>query len=149
MSTSCASDVAKYFIYTAQEAGDPLTNLKLQKLLYYAQGWHLALFGDALFDERIEAWPHGPVVPPVYGLYKSYRWNAIIEETLSPVLDEHVTKHLEDVMDTYGVHNGYFLESLTHQEAPWIDARGSISPTAPSNSVISPESMKAYFKSLL
>jgi uncharacterized phage-associated protein len=149
MSTSCACNVAAYFISTAQEAGDPLTNLKLQKLLYYAQAWHLALFEDVLFEERIEAWPHGPVVPPVYGLYKGSRWNPIVEEVSAPVLNDHTREHLEEVMSTYGVHNAYYLESLAHQEAPWIDARGGIPPTAASNAVITPESMKAYFKSLL
>ena len=66
MAISNAQDVANFFIGRFQEAQDPVTNLKLQKLLYYAQGWYLAFFDEPLFDERIEAWLHGPVVPPIY-----------------------------------------------------------------------------------
>lgn len=88
MAVSNACEVANFFVSRFQQAGDPLTNMKLQKLLYYAQGWHLALKGDALFDERIEAWPHGPVVPPVYGTFKHYRWNPITETVDDPTLSE-------------------------------------------------------------
>ena len=51
-----AHEVARYIIRFFQEAGDPVTNLKLQKLLYYVQGWHLALKGQPAFPERLEAW---------------------------------------------------------------------------------------------
>lgn len=59
-----ALDVAKYFLFLARnrEAGDTISNLKIQKMLYYAQGYSLALFNKPLFDDRIEAWKHGPVV---------------------------------------------------------------------------------------
>ncbi|MFD2419431.1 Panacea domain-containing protein [Amycolatopsis pigmentata] len=67
-----ASTVAKWFVAWA-EADDEatLSNLKLQKLLYYAQGHYLALTGRPLFDDEIQAWSHGPVVPAVYR-----QWNA-------------------------------------------------------------------------
>ena len=56
-----AKDVAEYFLSRVDEdAGDSLSNLKIQKLAYYAQGYHLALHGTPLFNERIEAWQHGP-----------------------------------------------------------------------------------------
>ena len=57
---------------TTWTRGDLMTNLRLQKLLYFAQGWHLARFGRPLFDASIEAWPYGPVVPEVYRAYKEY-----------------------------------------------------------------------------
>jgi uncharacterized phage-associated protein len=57
-------DVAKYFLsLTDEDAGDLISNLKLQKLVYYAQGFHLALYDELLFEETIEAWTHGPVIP--------------------------------------------------------------------------------------
>ena len=70
-------DVARFFIDLAKrqndlDRGDMMTNLRLQKLLYFAQGWHLARFGRPLFDASIEAWPYGPVVPEVYRAYKEY-----------------------------------------------------------------------------
>lgn len=67
MAELAAKRVADYIIAFAHEHGDPVSNLKLQKLLYYAQAWHLALHDNPLFDERIEASVHGPAVPPVYG----------------------------------------------------------------------------------
>ena len=73
-----AFSVAKYFLFLSdEEAGDTISNLKLQKLLYYAQGFHLALNDSPLFAESIEAWTHGPVVPVVYQLYKHAGASAI------------------------------------------------------------------------
>ena len=53
-----AIDVARYFLLVASslEAGDTISNLKMQKMLYYAQGWHFAHFNTPLFDDEIEAW---------------------------------------------------------------------------------------------
>ena len=70
-------DVARFFIDLAKrqndlDRGDLMTNLRLQKLLYFAQGWHLARFGRPLFDASIEAWPYGPAVPEAYRAYKEY-----------------------------------------------------------------------------
>jgi uncharacterized phage-associated protein len=84
MAVSNASEVANYLVASFRDAGDPLTNLKLQKLLYYAQGWYLAIHDEALFDERIEAWPRGPVVPPVYGSFKHRQWNPIVDDVNKP-----------------------------------------------------------------
>ncbi len=64
-------DVAQYFLAKADEdAGDLMSNLKLQKLMYYAQGFSLALCNKPLFPERIEAWIHGPVISALYHEYK-------------------------------------------------------------------------------
>ena len=66
-------DVADYFLAQCDEdSGDIISNLKLQKLVYYAQGFSLAFFGEALFSEPIEAWMHGPVVPALYRKYSHY-----------------------------------------------------------------------------
>jgi uncharacterized phage-associated protein len=146
MAITTAQDVAKFFISSFQKSGDPVTNLKLQKLLYYAQGWYLAFTESPLFEERIEAWAHGPVVPPVYGSFKQYQWNPITEDVVEPNLPESVTKHLEEVMEAYGVHGAYYLERLTHQEQPWIEARSGLEDTLPSNTVITFDAMKRFFK---
>ena len=75
-----ASDIAKVLISRAEHASggeELMTNMKLQKMLYYQQGFHLAYFGTPLFDEEIEAWMYGPVVPSVYDEYKNYGKNGI------------------------------------------------------------------------
>lgn len=145
MTVSNANDIADFFVFNFQQAGDPLTNLKLQKLLYYAQGWHLALKGEPLFNERIEAWPHGPVVPPIYGKFKKFQWNPIVADITEPPLGEEIASHLKEVMDVYGVHGAWYLEKLTHQERPWIETRGNIDPTEFCTNVIPPETMKSFF----
>ncbi len=68
-----AHEIAKYFVSLVdEEAGDSISNLKVQKLLYYAQGGYLAFHDEPLFPEAIKAWAHGPVVPQVYHEYKQY-----------------------------------------------------------------------------
>lgn len=143
-----ARDVARYVVRYFQEAGDPVTNLKLQKLLYYVQGWHLALKGTPAFNDRLEAWIHGPVQPGVYGMYKALRWNPITVESDCPKLDDELKGHVDEVLKVYGVESGYQLERRTHTEPPWIQARGHLPPDQESTAVISPTSMKDYFSSL-
>jgi uncharacterized phage-associated protein len=146
MAEITAHQVADYFIAFSRDVGDPLTNLKLQKLLYYAQGWYLALYDKPLFPDRIEAWPHGPVVPPVYGRFKRWRWDAIGDEIGPPDLPEDVRAHLEEVIRVFGGFTAFALEQMTHQEDPWKDARGDIPLDAPSNAVIQHDSLARFFK---
>jgi uncharacterized phage-associated protein len=141
-------DVAKYIIAFSHEHGDPVTNLKLQKLLYYAQAWHLALYDKPLFRERIEAWVHGPAVPPVYGEYKHFRWVPIDDDD-PPELPESAREHLDEVLDVYGGLTAYYLEKMTHDEAPWRDARGDIPDDEPSNSLIEHEAMRDFYRARL
>ncbi|MGR5987198.1 Panacea domain-containing protein [Bacillus sanguinis] len=65
--------VAQYFLSRSTPNTDrSITHLKLQKLAYYAQAWHLALNGidQPLFKDKIEAWVHGPVCPSLYSVFK-------------------------------------------------------------------------------
>ena len=149
MPETTARLVADYFINFSHEVGDPISNLKLQKLLYYAQAWYLALYNKALFGDRIEAWVHGPAVPPVYGAFKEWAWQPISDAPAAPALSAEVKKHLNQVMRQYGPKNAYELELLTHSEKPWQDARGDIPPDAPSNAIITHSSMKGFYRSQL
>ncbi|WP_013322367.1 Panacea domain-containing protein [Gloeothece verrucosa] len=137
--------IAQFFIRYAHEAGSLLTNLKLQKLVYYAQAWHLAIHGSPLFEEDFEAWVHGPVIPELYQKYKQYKWNPISEDVDKPVLSEELEEFLEEVIDVYFSYDAYELERMTHCEAPWIEARGAIPIDEPSNAIITKESMKTYY----
>jgi uncharacterized phage-associated protein len=148
MAEITADQAAGFLIALSQDAGDPVTNLKLQKLLYYAQGWYLALYNDKLFEDRIEAWPHGPVVPRVYGRYKAFRWEPITAEVDAPKLSEQVTSHLNELMEVHGAYSAYQLERSTHRERPWLVTRGNLPPDEPSNAVIDPELMREYFSEL-
>lgn len=144
-----AYEIARYIVNFFQEAGDPLTNLKLQKLLYYVQGWHLALRdGEPAFGDRLEAWIHGPVQPGVYGQYKHFRWNPITDEVAKPDLDAPLKEVLDAVLEAYGADSGFELELRTHGERPWLDARGNLPPDTESNKVLSREVMREFFATL-
>ena len=140
-----ALDIAKKLIFKAQNdepnGGERLTNLKLQKLLYYQQGFHLAFFGTPLFAEDVEAWMYGPVVPSVYDVFSAYGSSAlpVVKEPVS--LSEDEEELFNEVYDAYREFSAIGLMNRTHSERPWLDAvphdRGT---------VITQESMMAYFK---
>lgn len=141
-----AIDTAKYIISFFQEREDPITNLKLQKLLYYVQGWHLAIYDECAFSEPLQAWVHGPAQPEVYFQYKKFRWKPIDEDTSAPTINARLSKHIDEVLAEYGTETGYALEHMTHAETPWREARKNLPPDAESTAEISCESMKVYFK---
>lgn len=140
-----ALDIAKKLIFKAQNdepnGGERLTNLKLQKLLYYQQGFHLAFFGTPLFAEDVEAWMYGPVVPSVYDEYSAYGSSALPEVKEPVSLSENEEELFNEVYDAYREFSAIGLMNRTHSERPWLDAvphdRGT---------VISQESMMSYFK---
>ena len=137
-------DVAKYFLSQAdEEAGDSMTNLQLQKLLYYAQGFHLAIHNGPLFDEPIYAWAHGPVVRPVYQEYREYGAGTIPipDDVDFSVFTSEQSKLLDDVYQSYGQFSGWRLREMTHDEPPWKDT--------PSNQQITRDQLQEYFKTQL
>lgn len=107
------------------EQGDSITNLKLQKLLYYLQGFWLAIYDQPLFDEPIEAWIYGPVVPRVYHHYRGYGKNALPVSNENPygITNPLETKEEEELFDEiYTLYNQYSstaLVNMTHSETPW------------------------------
>lgn len=143
-----AKKVARYVIKFFQEREDLITNLRLQKLLYYIQGWHLGLHGKPLFEEDFQAWVHGPVQPAVYSEYKHYRWNPISEEIPDIDLPENVCTHIEDVLKVFGIKTAYELERMTHHEQPWLIARGTLDHTELCVNTITKSSMQSYFSGL-
>ena len=137
-------DIAAYFIDLANQTGATVSNLKLQKLVYYSQAWHLAIHGTPLFEEDFQAWVHGPVIPVLYQKYKAFGWQPI-QDDASPNLPEKVWSFLSEVSEEYFDCDAYELEQMTHIEAPWNQARGDLRPDAPSNAVIEKEWMKEYY----
>jgi uncharacterized phage-associated protein len=123
-----ANDIAAWFLRRIDRgAGDSMTHLKLQKLVYYAQSWSLALLDRPLFDEDVQAWRHGPVARSVYDRYNRYGWNAIPTPTWEPEIDAVTQSLLEDIHRIYGGRLASELEKLSHDEQPWKTA-GGISP---------------------
>ncbi len=119
-----AQDVADYFLANADESCQPITNMALQKLLYYAQGFHLALQGEPLFRDEIEAWEYGPVVPSVYDRYSTCGRSAIPRPDSNGLsagnsLAPETREVLEVVQAVYGPISAWHLSRLTHAEPPW------------------------------
>ncbi len=147
--------VAEYFVKFANDCGDPLTHLKLQKLVYYAQAWHLALNeGTPLFDDygEFEAWQHGPVNRALYREFADCKSSIINhdvdEQLITQNLDLEELEFLHDVADVYFRFGAYELELMTHQETPWQEARGDLAPDAPSKNLINPETMRVFYYNL-
>lgn len=140
-------DVANWFIFyndlkrnMFDEDTDEITNLKLQKLLYYAQSAFLAIKGEPLFSNDIVAWKHGPVIEEVYKKFKSYGSSGIVEfdKKNLDTFDEETQDVLESVYNLFGQYSAWGLRNLTHEEMPW--------KTTKLNQVIAQDKMQKTFK---
>lgn len=143
-----ATDVADWFL-----SKQKMSPKKLQKLCYYAYAWYLTLMNEEdtslnrkLFDEKIEAWVHGPVIYSIYQKYKDYSFNEI------EMVDIDESKYTEDewdvlrqVWEVYGGYNANELESFTHREEPWIEARRGLRSIDPCNTPINDKTMFRYY----
>lgn len=138
--------IAKWFLARNKYDNDlgisdePISNLKLQKLLYYAQGCNLALTDTPLFNEDFEAWEHGPVIPEIYHEYKQFGRNGIVFDEIidMDLFTQETSNILESVYNTFGQYSAWKLREMTHQETPWIETN--------KNDIISKDSIKKYFK---
>lgn len=140
-------ELSKYIINKLADKNKRVNHLKLQKLLYYIQAWHLVYMDEPLFDSDFEAWLHGPVVRKVWDYYKSKSImldDLPIEKEVSIDLTEEQEEIINDVLDEYGDKSGYYLECLTHSELPWKEARRK-----GENTIIPKQKIKEYYESLL
>ena len=123
-----------------------ITPLGLQKLLYFCQGYSLALESAPIFPEECEAWPHGPVYQEIYHLFKSFKYNPIDDDRFiilnnsKDALSEREKQIIDLVSATFGAYSGKTLETITHSEDPWENT--------PLNSIIKKSLIKKYYKSV-
>lgn len=153
--------IANYFIKLANKSGIGISPLKLQKLVYIAHGWNLALNEFPLIDERIEVWKFGPVVKSVYHEFKKFGNSNITEmgttidyfETFKdasivkyfePKIDNNETEgFLESVWDSYKNFEAINLSAATHQPGtPWDISKKN------NENIINDEIIKKYYKEL-
>ncbi|NGM14494.1 Panacea domain-containing protein [Verrucosispora sioxanthis] len=136
-----AHDVAAAVLH---ELG-PMTAMKLEKLVYYCQGWHLAREGHPLFQEPIEAWREGPVVPLLYRHHRRQRvvsdWPHGEHSRLTPTQADTVRW----VAESYGRFSATELSTMTHNELPWRVARGALPESASSTEKLDIDLMRTYF----
>ena len=164
--------VANCFLDLAEQAGRSLTAMQLQKLVFFAHGWHLALTGEPLVDEHPEAWQYGPVFPNLYHMFKEFGSGAIKRRahgydagpnakkgvfsfrlttpSMDDVLDGHQREFAKSVVrrvwEVYGSWSGVQLSHLTHTpNGPWeVTWQANIGRK---NSDIPDDLIKQYFLS--
>ncbi len=145
----CAETIANCLILLASQEDEfePMTHLRLQKLLYYVQGWSLAMRGNPAFGEEVQAWREGPVVSPVYQVFKEFEARPIGREhmTEEPQLDREIEGFIRSIWEAYKKYSATELRRKTHTEAPWLKARGDTPPNGSSNNEITHDSMLRFF----
>ncbi|HAB65833.1 MAG TPA: hypothetical protein DCE23_00550 [Firmicutes bacterium] len=139
-----AIEVAKWFINELHP--EPL---KLQKLLYLAQGFSFAFYDRELFEDNIEAWVHGPVVPIVYHEYSSFKYNPISMNYELNDFSKDDQDVLNYVKDNYAKYDSKFLEEMTHNQEPWLMSRDGLDPDEKSDKTISKSAIASYFTSFI
>lgn len=140
----------------------PMSHLKLQKLLYLIEGYHLAYFTESLIDDEFQAWTHGPVSRKVYDSLKDksrlyadvgYEPASVSDPDPAILIQSQLTDDqidlINEVLDLYDKESGFELEALTHAQTPWINARNGLPLGAKCENAISKEDMKQYFSQFL
>lgn len=131
-----ALNIAKYVIYKSNEKGQKITQLKLQKILYFIEAYFMATYDrKELYKEDFYAWLYGPMIKEVYNKYKVFMSDPIptdkqdLEDTIYP---EEVVESVDVVLDTFGKYTARQLIQITHMEgSPWAitDKKAIISKT--------------------
>ena len=133
-----------------------MNHLKLQKLLYYVEAYHLAYFDTSLIDDEFEAWLHGPVSRKIWDYYRGIA-NIYDEipamgdrEEIIRLFEQTITEDqkalIHDILEEYGGESAYGLECMTHAEIPWQEARKNYAPDDKCEEKIKKATMRDYYK---
>jgi len=143
--------LADYLIWKSLEGNDSLNLLKLQKLAYYSQAWHLALEKSPLVAEKFQAWVHGPVSRTLFdrfgsnGLYDTVTTEKLTKGFEPASLPASAIEFINSVLEEYGKFSGSQLEAMTHREDPWVVARKGYSSTQRCEVEIDESLMASYY----
>jgi uncharacterized phage-associated protein len=135
-----AADVARLIV----ERYRPVEQVKVHKLLYYCQALSLVWFNAPLFDEPIEAWANGPVVPSFWRNHP-YQGHLTSVPEGAPVADARALAVIDQITRTFGDLSGDQLSRQTHQEEPWKAARGALPHGARSDAPIDLNLMRIFY----
>lgn len=141
---AAVDDVAAYIL----RKHGAMSTWKLQKLVYYAQAWHLAWEEEPLFTDPIQAWANGPVVRRIYNKHSGRFTVASWPDGDARRLRRDERETIDAVIGSYGKLSGRQLSALTHSEWPWQEARRGLAPTARSTRHIKPETMREFYARL-
>lgn len=156
-----ARAIANRFLDIAKDNGEPVTPMKLIKLVYIAHGWQLGITGQPLFEDTVEAWQYGPVVPSVYHAFKKFGNKQItskateldIEDWCEIEIREDMASSEEDLLqriwDVYGKFNGIQLSNMTHKSGtPWDQVWNEQGGCECESTPIPGHLIKRYYKNL-
>jgi len=139
-----ALDIARYIIERCREKNRTVSNLKLQKILYFVQAEFLVTKNQPCFAEVIEAWDFGPVVPEVYYEYRMYgsaNIPCIGRSRVSQLISARDKEILNGIIDECSRYSASALVEITHNQTPWVEAYDQ----AGYNNEITAKSIKDYF----
>lgn len=138
-----ALDIARYIIERCYTTNKTISNLRLQKILYFIQAEFLVAKKQPCFSDEIQAWDFGPVVPNVYYEYRMFgsaNIPCIDKSQASHIISSKDKSILDNVIDECSKYSTSELVEITHNQTPWIKAYES-----GRNTVIEPSSIKEYF----
>ena len=141
-----AIDVAQYLLYRANLDGEVITNLKMQKLLYYAHAWYMVNFDKPLFDDTIGAWDYGPAIYDIYRRYKKFGYSPIKYKHTGKeveIFDKRQLEYLDQFYGKFIKYSAHTLARATHNDDPWKNAREN------GEEFIDNEVIKEYYKKQL
>lgn len=144
--TASVLDVSKYIL---KETGE-VSAMKLQKLAYYSQAWHMVWEEAALFPEDFQAWANGPVCPLLYDRHRGMFLvdKSIVDDARIKNVSSKAKENISKVLSFYGDKSAFWLSNVSHQEAPWRNARRGLPAGESSNEVIKKGDMFEYYGSL-
>lgn len=145
MATTSVFDVAAYILGKKKS----LPVMKLQKLVYYSQAWSLVWDECPVFENRIEAWINGPVVPDLYGLHRGRYQVSRLPKGSKKRLSKDQRETVDAVLKAYGKLSSWQLVQLTHREDPWKNARTGLGPRQRGSQEITLDAMAEYYGSYL
>jgi len=141
--------ISKHIIANMED----ITPLALQKILYYIEGFSLALLDKSILSTSCEAWVHGPVYREIYDRFCYYQYHPIdkLEFQEYEVLEnfsEQEIKLIDEVMKSFGCYSGKVLENMTHLTTPWIKARENRGADERSDQLIDQKEIQYFFKEI-
>lgn len=139
-----ALDVAKYIIWHCKENSYSISNLKLQKLLYFVQAQFLVVLGVSAFAEDIEAWDFGPVVPEVYQYFKLWGSSEIPKRVVNGAnckIFKRDQEIIDEILKECAPYSANALMNIAHNQKPWCEVYEKYC-----NNVIKTKKIKEYFE---
>lgn len=141
--------VVDWFLNNTSEE-DGITNLALQKTLYFVQAWSYVLNGEWMFDEDCEAWIHGAVYRTIFDDFKYFKYSQLPWLKTETTLNEDEVNILQFVKENYlDIYSAKTLERICHLEDPFKKTRGNLEESARSENIIAKDSIAKYYKSIM